>query len=308
MTAVYVICFLAIAVGVVFVFGMTPDSITNDVIRIFEKEETLREKALKAQGKKRSRKLTAKISRVRDSLVSSGKSGQFSLACTAALALMAVGCVAAFVIGNPFLIPVLAVAFAMLPFGFVRKTVSSYNAQVESELETALSIITTSYVRNDNIIDSVNENLKYIKPPVREIFQSFADECGYVSSDIKKAIANLKDKVNDTVFAEWCDILLACQDDRTLKDTLMPTVTKLTDIRIVNNELKSTLADAKREYLMMVALVCANIPILYFLNKDWYAVLMFTTLGKLVLAICGVAIIVTGIFMTRFTKPVEYRK
>ena len=94
MTAVYVICFFAIAVGIVFIFGMTPDSVTNDVIRIFEKEETLREKALKAQGKKRSRKLTAKISRIRDSLVSSGKSGQFSLACTAALALMAIGCVA----------------------------------------------------------------------------------------------------------------------------------------------------------------------------------------------------------------------
>ena len=183
-----------------------------------------------------------------------------------------------------------------------------YSTQVKNELETALSIITTSYVRSDSIIDSVNENLKYIKPPVREIFQSFSDECGYVSSDIKKAIANLKYKVNDTVFSEWCDILLACQDDRTLKDTLMPTVAKLTDIRIVNNELKSTLSDAKREYLLMVALVCVNIPLLYFLNKDWYAALMYTTIGKFVLAVCGIAIIVTGIFMARFTRPVEYRK
>ncbi|MBR0236095.1 MAG: hypothetical protein IJQ37_06530 [Clostridia bacterium] len=308
MTAVYVICFLAIAVGVVFVFGMTPDSVTNDVMRIFEKKETLKEKALIAQGKKRSRKLTTELNRIRDALESTGKGGKFSLALTASLVLMAVGCVIAFTIGNPFLIPVLAIALAMIPFGFIRKTVASYNVQVKGELETALSIITTSYVRSDNIIESVNENLKYIKPPVREIFQSFVDECGYVSSDVKRAIKNLREKVNDTVFTEWCDILLACQDDRTLKDTLMPTVAKLTDVRIVNNEIKSTLADAKREYLIMVALVCANIPILYFLNKDWYAALMYTTLGKLVLAICSVAIFVTGIFMTRFTKPVEYRK
>jgi len=308
MTAVYVICFLLLAVGVVFVFSMTPDSVTTDVMRIFEKKETLKEKALIAQGKKKSKKLSLVITRIKDALTATGKGAKFSLALTASLVLMAVGCVIAFMIGNPFLIPVLAIALAMIPFGFVRKTVASYNIQVKSELETALSIITTSYVRSDNIIDSVNENLKYIKPPVREIFQSFADECGYVSSDIKKAIANLKDKANDTVFAEWCDILLACQDDRTLKDTLMPTVAKLTDIRIVNSEIKSTLADARREYIIMVGLVCANIPILYFLNKDWYAALMFTTLGKLVLAICGVAILVTGIFMTRFTRPVEYKK
>lgn len=308
MTAVYVICFLLIAVGVVFVFGMTPDSVTTDVMRIFEKKETLKEKALIAQGKKKSKKLSLVITRIKDALTATGKGAKFSLALTASLVLMAVGCVIAFTIGNPFLIPVLAIALAMIPFGFVRKTVASYNTQVKSELETALSIITTSYVRSDNIIESVNENLKYIKPPVKEIFQSFVDECGYVSSDVKRAIKNLREKVSDTVFTEWCDILLACQDDRTLKDTLMPTVAKLTDIRIVNSEIKSTLADARREYIIMVGLVCVNIPILYFLNKDWYAALMFTTLGKLVLAICGVAILVTGIFMTRFTRPVEYKK
>ena len=308
MTAVYVICFLLLAVGVVFVFGMTPDSVTTDVMRIFEKKETLKEKALIAQGKKKSKKLSLVITRIKDALTATGKGAKFSLALTASLVLMAVGCVIAFTIGNPFLIPVLAIALAMIPFGFVRKTVASYNIQVTSEIETALSIITTSYVRSDNIIESVNENLKYIKPPVKEIFQSFVDECGYVSSDVKRAIKNLREKVSDTVFTEWCDILLACQDDRTLKDTLMPTVAKLTDIRIVNSEIKSTLADARREYIIMVGLVCVNIPILYFLNKDWYAALMFTTLGKLVLAICGVAILVTGIFMTKFTRPVEYKK
>jgi len=308
MTAVYVICFLLLAVGVVFIFGMTPDSVTNNVMRIFDKKETLKEKALIAQGKKKSKKLSLVITRIKDALTATGKGAKFSLALTASLVLMAVGCVIAFMIGNPFLIPVLALALAMIPFGFVRKTVASYNAQVKSELETALSIITTSYVRSDNIIESVRENIRYIKPPVREIFQSFVDECGYVSSDVKRAIKNLREKVNDTVFTEWCDILLACQDDRTLKDTLMPTVAKLTDIRIVNSEIKSTLADARREYIIMVGLVCANIPILYFLNKDWYAALMFTTLGKFVLAICGVAILVTGIFMTRFTRPVEYKK
>ena len=35
---------------------------------------------------------------------------------------------------------------------------------------------------------------------------------------------------------------------------------------------------------------------------------MYTTLGKIVLAVCGLAIIVTAMLMFGFTKQVEYRK
>ena len=42
-----------------------------------------------------------------------------------------------------FLVPVLAVAFAMIPFAYLAKTISMYENQVRAELETALSIITT---------------------------------------------------------------------------------------------------------------------------------------------------------------------
>jgi hypothetical protein len=49
--------------------------------------------------------------------------------------------------------------------------------------------------------------------------------------------------------------LIACQDDRTLKDTLMPIVAKLTDVRIVNNEIKGMLTAARTEYWMMAGMV-----------------------------------------------------
>lgn len=35
---------------------------------------------------------------------------------------------------------------------------------------------------------------------------------------------------------------------------------------------------------------------------------MHTVAGKLVLAVCGFAIIITGLLMFRYTKPIEYRK
>ena len=64
--------------------------------------------------------------------------------------------------------------------------------------------------------------------------------------------------------------MIACQDDRTLMDTLLPIVGKLTDVRIVNGDLKTLLYEPRKEYWMMVAMLIGNIPLLYLLNGDWF--------------------------------------
>lgn len=308
MTFIYFICFLLITAGTIILLRLNPEKITNDLMRFVSPEQTFRDKVLTARGKKRSRKLTVELNRIRDALEQTGKGGQFSIACAASVVLMILGCILAIMIDNAFLIPVFAIAFAMIPFAYAKRTVSYYDNHIKEELETSLSIITTSYVRTDDIVTAVKENMQHLKPPVKDIFAGFVAENMMISSDIKQSIRHLKEKVSNSIFDEWCDTLIACQDDRTLKDTLMPIVSKLTDVRIVNNEIKGMLVAARTEYFMMAAMVVGNIPLLYFLNQDWYAALMDTTPGKIVLAVCGLAIIVTAMLMFRFTKQVEYRK
>ena len=165
-----------------------------------------------------------------------------------------------------------------------------------------------SHRQYHQIIFAVRENVQYLKPPVKGIFQSFIGDAMMISSDLKTALRNLKEKISDSIYEEWCDTLIACQDDRTLKDTLLPIVAKLTDVRIVNNELKTMLGEVKKEYWMMVCLVVGNIPLLYMLNTAWFDALMFSIPGKIVLAICGVVILITAMFMMKYTKPIEYKK
>lgn len=308
MTFVYLICFLLAVIAIALLLGLTPERITNDLMRFANPKQTLREKVMTAKGKKKSRKLTVELDRIKDALVATGKGGQFAIACAASVLLMIIGCVLAIAISNPFLIPVFALAFALIPFAYAKRTINLYNNHIKEELETALSIITTSYVRSDDIVTAVRENLDYLKPPVKDIFAGFVAETTMISANLKSSIRNLKDKVDNQIFHEWVDTLIACQDDRTLKDTLMPIVAKLTDVRIVNNQIKGMLSAARMEYFMMAGLVVANIPLLYVLNKDWYSALMYTLAGKIVLAVCGMAILITMLLAFKFTKPVEYRK
>ena len=308
MTALYIISFILLVVATFALLKLTPEQINRDINELFNKQQTLKDQALTARGKKKQNRILVEMERMRRALQETGKEKQFSVACAAALLLMVAGCIVAIAIDNMFLIPVLAVAFALIPFAYLTKTISIYETQVRQELETALSIITTSYIRSENIVSAVQENLSYLKPPIKGIFESFLAEATVISPDIRGAIHNLKAKVKNSIYEEWCDTLIACQTDRTLKDTLMPVVSKLTDVRLVNNSLKTMLAETRREYWMMVLMVVANIPLLYCLNQDWYAALMHTMFGKIVLAISGAVIIVTAIRMNKLTKPVEYKR
>ena len=308
MTVVYLVGFLLSVIATAVLLGLTPETITEDIMRFASPKQTLREKVLVAKGKKRSRKLTVELNRIRDALNSTGKGSQFTVACAASLLGIIGGCVAAVAINNYFLIPAFAFAFALIPFGFAKRTINYYDKHIQEELETALSIITTSYVRNDDIVTAVEENVQYLKPPVKDIFAGFVAENRMITSNIKQSIKHLKERVNNGIFAEWCDTLISCQEDRTLKDTLMPIVAKLTDVRIANSEIKGVLGAARIEYFMMAGMLVANIPLLYFLNKDWYSALMNTVPGKIVLAISALAIVITALFMFKWTKPVEYRK
>ena len=308
MIVFYLIGFLLLCAAIVILLGLTPESVTDDLMKFISPKQTLRDKVLIAKGKKKSRKLTAEILHIKEALDATGKGKQFTIACAASILLLIIGCIVAVVIDNYFLIPVLAVAFASLPFFYIKSTIAAYDRHVKEEMETALSIITTSYIRSDDILGAVQENITYLKPPVRGIFQSFVGDAMMISSDLKTALRNLKEKIDDSIFEEWCDTLIACQDDRTLKDTLLPIVSKLTDVRIVNNELKTMLAEVKKEYWMMVCLVVGNIPLLYMLNDSWFDSLMFSIPGKIVLAICGVVILITAMFMMKYTKPIEYKK
>lgn len=298
---------LLLIVAIVCFLNLTPQQITEDLMRLTTPKVTLREKARNMRAGKKKKSLGSKLAYTQTALAAMGQENKFALVCCASLVLFAAGAVVAVLIDNIFLLPALSVAFALIPFIYVRNSISQYEKHIKTDLETTLSTITTSYIRNEDIILAVRENLDYIKPPLRACFNAFIGDAVAVSSSVKQALRNLKEKVDDDIFREWCDALIRCQDDRALVDTLHPIVAKLTDVRVVNSELSTMMAAVRTEYYTMVGLVVGNIPLLYVLNKDWFHTLIYETPGKIVLGVCGAVIIVTYMFLLKFTKPVEYK-
>ncbi len=296
-----------LSIGIVLLLKLTPEQVTQDLMLLLEPRDTLRERSIAARGNKRRHRLYRALQKLHNTLILTGKGKQFSFVCVGSLLGIALGAILAVVLDNLFLLPVLAVAFALAPFLYIGTMLESYEKRTQAELEVSLSSITSAYLRTEDIISAVEENIPHIKPPLSAVFRSFLGDAA-IHSDIRQAIYNLKEKIDDEVFQEWCDILVRCQDDRSLMDTLQPTIHKLADVRMVNSDLQSVLVGAKVEYWSMVALLIGNVPLLYLLNKDWYRTLLYSLPGKITVGVCGVVILVTAILARKYTRPIRFEK
>lgn len=305
MLTLRILSFMALVVGAFKLFGLRFGELFENFIN---KPQSIKTQIAEVTNRKKKRFIIRQIEEVSEIMRLTGREDKIPVIFIACGAFAIAGTIIASLLNNVFMIPILGLGMMALPIWYVKLTASHFRKDVSEELETALSIISTAYIRNEDIVTAVEENISYLNPPIQNIFTDFLVQLKLIDSDVIKAIENLKTKVENDVFKEWCDALIQCQYDRNLKSTLTPIVTKLSDIRVVNMELELTLAEPRKEFIIMAILVIANIPLMYFLNKDWYAVLMYSTIGKLILAIDIAAVFICGAFVVKLTRPIEFRR
>lgn len=305
MLTLRILSFMALVVGAFKLLGLRFGELSENFIN---KPQSIKTQIAQATNRKKKRFVLRQIEEVSEIMRLTGREDKIPVIFIACGAFAIAGTIIASLLNNVFMIPILGLGMMALPIWYVKLTASHFRKDVSEELETALSIISTAYIRNEDIVTAVEENISYLNPPIQNIFTDFLVQLKLIDSDVIKAIENLKTKVENDVFKEWCDALIQCQYDRNLKSTLTPIVTKLSDIRVVNMELELTLAEPRKEFIIMAILVIANIPLMYFLNKDWYAVLMYSTIGKLILAIDIAAVFICGAFVVKLTRPIEFRR
>ena len=239
MTAIQLLACAGMIVGVFLLLEMKPVEFTDSLFGfLLNPKRSLREDIRESSGRKKSGILRRELKEAQNILQMTGRGNRFSIICAVALALFCAGGSIAILLGNFFLAPVMAVGFLFLPFWYVKLTANHYKRDVSAELETALSVITTAYLRTEDIVTAVEENTAYLNPPVSRVFQDFLIQIKMVNPDVQAALRILRGRIDNEVFREWCDAVSDCQHDRSLKTTLPPIVSKLSDMRNVNAELE----------------------------------------------------------------------
>lgn len=309
MTAILIVACVGLTAGFFMLFGISPMEFTEGIFsRILAKPNSIKSQINEATRRKKPNLLRREITEAQEILRLTNRTQMFGILCACSLGLAAAGICISAAIGNLFLAPVLAIGLMFVPFWYVKTTATNYKKAISSELETALSIITTAYLRNEDIITSIEENVHYLNAPVKSVFENFISRIKLSNPDLTAAILDMKQHIDNQVFHEWCDSLILCQNDRSLKSTLTPIVNKLSDMRVVNADLEYMVTGPRKEFITMALLVIGNIPLLYMLNKAWYNSLMNTIPGQIILAVSAVGIFVATAIVIKITKPIEFKR
>lgn len=192
-----------------------------------------------------------------------------------------------------------------MPFLFVIFSKGRLMKDMNMYLETSLSLVTSSYMRTGEITSAVKENLDHLPPPMDTVFREFLEEAA-ITFSMRKCLENLRCKVDNDIWREWVDGLLSCQKDKALRGSLNRIVRKFAEIRYITGELENMLYDPIKEFGVLAALLVANIPFIYFLDKDWYGLLLHTLPGQIILGAYIVVILIGSVSVIRLCRPLDY--
>lgn len=262
----------------------------------------------KPELQKKKGKIRQELADIKNVLELTGQSDKFDAVKTATIVFAIAGAIIAILFKNYAAIPFVALFLALIPIVYIKRVTNRYEKSVDESIEATLSIITNSYLRTESIVSAVKENLDYVQEPLKTHFKTFVVETEIINPNVTIALNNLKYKVANPVFFDWCNRVIQCQSDRMLKTTLLPIIERMSDLRTVRAELMADLVAPRNEAIMMALLVLSNIPLLYLMNKDWGAVLFQTLQGKIALSMVFTILLLCGIRIWRLCQPLKYEE
>lgn len=290
-----IIVFFLVLIGGLIVFDLNPIKLIRHIRlpKIKQKKETAKAYIQKLEGKRKENIFIRSKRKAKSAYAYAGQKEKYRMVSRLSIALSIAGVGFALLIKNILLAPVLGIGLYFLPLWLATFVTYRYNKRLVSELETSLSMVTSAYIRHSDIVKAIEENLKFINNPIKAVFEKFVYNVKFVNPNVSTEIEQMNIRVGNVFFGKWCDNLILCQTDHTLKNSLLPIITELSQHK--KNLLKNETAQMKpiKEAVMLILLVIGSIPLLWICNKEWFTYLTQTAFGQVTIAIAAIGILLT---------------
>ncbi|MEG1985339.1 MAG: hypothetical protein RR009_08635 [Oscillospiraceae bacterium] len=254
---------------------------------------TLKQELDKLRGKKKANYFVKTKNEAVLALTQTGQSDKLTQVFRLSVLLGASGVIFSFAVGNFLLAPVLGLGFYFIPLWCTRFSVHRYNKYINDELAVTLSMVTNSYMRSNDLLSAVEENLSNMNGDVKKAFTAFVNNVTRVSPNIEAAISEMKNSIDNKLFWSWCDLITMCQEDYTIKGTLPCAISKFSTYKALMLENETGMMLPLQEATTMILIVIGSVPLLYMINIDWFNYLVHTALGQISLTVTAIVSLVT---------------
>lgn len=301
---------LALAIGGIYcIVDMTPDEIYLTVLSAITKESTgIRTLQKQIKKEKPHVWLMCTMADAKKALKLKHAEALWPSVFVAACFMALVGGIIGFISKNYFLIPPLAVIGFEIPFVILKIVGIQTELYLIAELETSLSQITTSYLRNDDFIKAVEENIAYFNSPVKEAFAEFLNRVKNVDADVIKALNELYNYFDVTPFQEWVNTVKSCQRNRKLKNSLPLIVDRLSQTREINNKFRGEVFYPIKEFVVVAAISLVAVPVFAVVKPKMYQDIAVGFIPFFFNGIQYAAIAFSLPSVVNITKPLEFKR
>lgn len=299
-----ILCALLITVGLFYIFKLHPSAIVGRLAISFKRQREKQQQIRRITGKPKG-KLAVTADNAKEMLSAAGMGGQIVSYRWAAVILALLGLLIGLALNNILAGLVLAAGMGCSPLIVIRIRTGDYVRSLNEKLESAMGMVTNSYVASGDLIGAVQSNLHVLPAPLDGVFRQFYAETQLVDSDVVRALHRMRERINNRYWRDWCDVLVQCQRDRQLRYALSGIVGRLGEMRRVQIETDTTIRKQLGDYIVTVMIVLGAIPLMGAMMPDWYDMLTTTLAGKIMLAVVLAAVLATAVWVARLYRPVE---
>lgn len=301
--------FFIILVGLSIIFNcnffdITINMISNIMMKRKAKEiSDVEEKRIYILGYQSA--YEAKKAQIEETLKRSGIKCDFNKFFVICILSGVIGFIVGAILSNMYLAIIMCIGFCYIPMLYITLKQNTYNKIVSDMLEGALNSITTTYIQSGDIIRAIERVLDRIPQPLAGVFIEFLAETRFVNSNVVNAINNIKAKIDNQYYKQWCDTLIQCQFDENIKYSLPSIIEKMSDLKRMQNEFDTMILDVYKNFISVISLGLIFLLMIYFMQRDWFIILFTTTPGKITIAINAGIILIGTIIIVKINSPIN---
>jgi len=146
MLTLRILAFMAIVVGAFRLLDLRFSDLFRDFIN---KPQSIKTQIHEVTNRKKKRFIVRQIEEISEIMRLTDREEKIPMVFIACSVFAIVGTIIASLLDNVFLIPVLGIGMMCLPVWYVKLTASHFKRDISEELETALSVISSAYIRKE---------------------------------------------------------------------------------------------------------------------------------------------------------------
>jgi len=307
MIAISALSALLIIAGFFLITGIRPKDVTVVLFKPF-KHRKERQQRIRAITGKKPGFIQRQIRDAQQMLDAAGMSEQVSTYKWLAVILAFLGFAFGLVIENTLAAIVMSMGLAIAPLAIIRIRTGEYFRSLHAKLEIGMGIVTNAYIQSGDLVGTIQTSLHLLPSPLGDIFGRFLIETQFIDANLVRAIEQMRDRIDNRYWRDWCSVLIQCQHDRQLRFALPGIVERLGEMRRAQMEVDTTIRKHFGDYIITVMIVLGSIPLMGFMMPDWYDMLMHTLPGKITLSVILFAVLSTAIWVARINQPMDLEK